>query len=125
MYDDDHACKEAKKYWGSSKGSRSCVDFIGPLRRGTLNLLTEAIQKDAHCSSAMAAGLHDMTAARISVRDPASWTIDDTRSLTLETPTDFVATSLTEVRYLAQASRALSYLPSSSQQRTPAVGMPN
>lgn len=75
MYDDE-AGKEAK-------GNR-CVDFVGPLRRGTLNAFS-----DEKCSAAMAAGLADVATKRISLREPGTWTLASTKSMALETPAEF------------------------------------
>jgi hypothetical protein len=83
MYDDE-AGKEAKMYWASAKGNRSCVDFVGPLRRGTLNAFSEE-----KCSAAMAAGLADVATKRISLREPGTWTLASTKSMALETPAEF------------------------------------
>ncbi len=65
------------------------MDFIGPLRRGTLNAVSEAVECNESCSAAMTAGLMDVTAKRVCLRDPASWTLAATKSLALETPADF------------------------------------
>ena len=42
MYDDDAEKKEARLYWLSPKGIRSCQDFIGPLRRHAVNYMSDA-----------------------------------------------------------------------------------
>jgi hypothetical protein len=88
MYDDE-AGEEAKMYWASAKGNRSCVDFVRPLRRGTLNAFSEAVVCNEKCSAAMAAGLADVATKRISLREPGTWTLATTQSMALETPAEF------------------------------------
>ena len=76
-------------YWASAKGNRSCVDFVGPLRRGTLNAFSEAVVCNEKCSAAMAAGLADVATKRISLREPGTWTLASAKSMALETPAEF------------------------------------
>ena len=80
-------------YWASAKGNRSCVDFVGPLRRGTLNAFSEAVvcNEKSRCSAAMAAGLADVATKRISLREPGTWTLASTKCkcMALETPAEF------------------------------------
>ena len=52
MYDDDAEKKEARLYWLSPKGIRSCQDFIGPLRRHAVNYMSDAVFSDTVCTSA-------------------------------------------------------------------------
>ena len=94
MYDDDAEKKEARLYWLSPKGIRSCQDFIGPLRRHAVNYMSDAVFSDTVCTSALLEGLQYVRDNNVSLEDPASWSLATTKKLTLEAPDNFADTGV-------------------------------